>query len=180
MEPDHIVQISTETGIRNTQVAAAAGLIEQGATVPFIARYRKEATGSLDEVAITRIRDRLRQLDELDRRKETVLTSLAQHGHLTDELEDQVRTAATLSAVEDLYLPFKPKRRTRATIAREKGLEPLALALLAQEGNDPIDIAGVRIRFVTLPIKVTYQEGYIEDINKAIKIGVTSGISLIE
>ena len=141
MENDHIIQISSEIGIQNEQTAAVAGLIKQGATIPFIARYRKEATGSLDEVIITQIRDRLRQLDELDQRKETVLKSLTQHGHLTEDLEREVKEATTISAVEDLYLPFRPKRRTRATIAREKGLEPLALALLAQEGKDPFKIA---------------------------------------
>ena len=118
-----------------------ARLLEDGATVPFIARYRKEATGSLDEVAVTAIRDQLAQLEELDSRRETILKSLEQHGHLTDELKDQVLAAATMTELEDIYLPYRPKRRTKATIAREKGLEPLALAILSQEGADPQTLA---------------------------------------
>jgi uncharacterized protein len=116
-------------------------LLEDGATVPFIARYRKEATGSLDEVAVSAIRDRLTQLQELDSRRETILNSLEQHGHLTDDLKDQVLAAETMTQLEDIYLPYRPKRRTKATIAREKGLEPLALAILAQEGADPDRLA---------------------------------------
>ena len=106
--------------------------------VPFISRYRKEATGSLDEVAVTAIRDRLGQLRELDKRREAVLKSLEETGKLTDELKAKVLAAETMTVLEDIYLPYRPKRRTRATIAREKGLEPLAQRLFAQEaGIDP-------------------------------------------
>ena len=115
------------------QVAATARLIEEGCTVPFIARYRKEVTGSLDEVAIMSIRDRLAQIQELERRRESILHSLEERNLLTDELKEKILGAETLSTLEDLYLPFRPKRRTRATVAREKGLEPLAQILFAQE-----------------------------------------------
>ncbi len=135
--PQHIATISAELAIQPRQAQAVAELLSQEATVPFIARYRKEATGSLDEVQITAIRDRLGQLAELDSRRGTILSSLEKHGHLTAELRTKVQAAESLAALEDIYLPFKPKRRTKATIAREKGLEPLALDILAQEGADP-------------------------------------------
>lgn len=111
---------------------AVATLLSDGATVPFIARYRKERTGSLDEVMITSIRDRLAQLAELDKRREAILGSLSEREILTDELRVAVDGATTLPALEDIYLPYRPKRRTRATIAREKGLEPLAKLIFAQ------------------------------------------------
>ena len=114
-----------------------ADLLGEGATVPFIARYRKEATDSLDEVHITAIRDRLQQLAELDSRKESILKSLETHGHLTDKLKEDVLAAPTLALLEDLYLPYRPKRRTRAMVAREKGLEPLARLIFEQNGVDP-------------------------------------------
>jgi uncharacterized protein len=118
------------------QVKAVAGLLAEGATIPFVARYRKEATGALDEVALTGIRDRLEHLEELDKRREAILKSLAERNLLSEALKDQVMGAETMTALEDVYLPFRPKRRTRATVAREKGLEPLALTLLAQEIAD--------------------------------------------
>jgi uncharacterized protein len=128
--------ISRELNISAKQVADTEGLFTGGATVPFIARYRKEVTGSLDEVVITAIRDRLRELQELDSRREAVLKSLTQRHLLTQELEEKITAATTLSVLEDIYLPFRPKRRTRATIAREKGLEPLAEKIFAQENFD--------------------------------------------
>ena len=139
--PSHIGLISAEMNLDAARITSVADLLAEGATVPFIARYRKEATGSLDEVAVTAIRDRLTQLQELDSRRETILASLEQHGHLTDELKDAVLAAGTMTELEDIYLPYRPKRRTRATIAREKGLEPLAQALFAQEGADPPALA---------------------------------------
>ena len=114
-------------------MAAAADLLATGATVPFIARYRKEATGSLDEVSVAAVRDRLGRLAELDKRREAVLRSLTERELLTEDLRAALEGAGTLSEVEDLYLPFRPKRRTRATIARERGLEPLARRLFAQD-----------------------------------------------
>jgi uncharacterized protein len=137
----HIGVICAEMHLDAAQIQSVAQLLEDGATVPFIARYRKEATGSLDEVVVSAIRDRLTQLLELDNRRETILKSLAQHGHLTDALEAEVRAAETMTDLEDLYLPYRPKRRTKATMAREKGLEPLALAILSQTGADPTALA---------------------------------------
>jgi len=133
----HISNITDELSLNISQVRAVSELLEEGATIPFIARYRKEVTGSLDEVVIMAIRDRLTRLEELDSRREAVLKSLEQNGHLTDELREKVMSASTLAVLEDIYLPFRPKRRTKATIAREKGLEPLALLLFKQEGADP-------------------------------------------
>ena len=141
MNSDHISRISGELGCPSAQVASVAQLLEQGGTIPFIARYRKEATGSLDEVVITSIRDSLVRMAELDARRQAILKSLEQHGHLTEELEKQVMVAETIAILEDIYLPFKPKRRTKATIAREKGLEPLARIILDQEDIDPSETA---------------------------------------
>ncbi len=136
---DHIAAIAREFGLAERQVEATIKLLEEGGTVPFIARYRKEATGMLDEVAIAAVRDRLEELIELDKRRDAVLKSLKERGLLTDKLEQDLEAAATLAEVEDIYLPYKPKRRTRATIAREKGLECLASMLLAQHADKPID-----------------------------------------
>lgn len=132
MEERHVNRIADELALGPQQVMAVAGLIGQGATVPFIARYRKEATGSLDEVAITTIRDRITQLQELDKRRESILKSLEERELLTEELRENILGAETMTALEDIYLPYRPKRRTRATIAREKGLEPLAEMLFEQ------------------------------------------------
>ncbi len=142
MNQIHVLRIASELTLRPAQVQAAAELLEGGATVPFIARYRKEATGSLDEVAIMTIRTRLGQLEELDTRREAILNSLQERGLLTEELKDKITKAETMTVLEDIYLPFRPKRRTRATVAREKGLEPLARLVLAQEaGTDPVAAA---------------------------------------
>lgn len=138
MNDAHIAAIVTESGLSPAQVAATAALLAEGATVPFVARYRKEATGSLDEIQITLVRDRLHALAALDARREAVLKSLEQHGHLTDELKAKIDAAASLSELEDLYLPYRPKRRTRATVAREKGLAPLAQILFEQNGCLPV------------------------------------------
>jgi uncharacterized protein len=141
MTQDPISRIAYELARPPAVVQATVSLLRQGATIPFIARYRKEATGNLDELAIAAIRDRLRQLEELDNRKATVLKSLETHGHLTEELKQKVISAANLASLEDIYLPYRPKRRTKATIAREKGLEPLALKILEQTGQDPLLLA---------------------------------------
>jgi len=134
----HITIIAQELSISEKQVLACAALLDEGATVPFISRYRKEATGSLDEVAVLAIRDRLAQLRELDKRREAILKSLEETGKLTDELKAKVLAAETMTMLEDIYLPYRPKRRTRATIAKEKSLEPLARLLFSQEpGIDP-------------------------------------------
>jgi uncharacterized protein len=133
MPESHNTRIATELKIDTSQVRATAMLLSEGGTVPFIARYRKEQTGSLDEVAITAIRDRLAQLAELDKRREAVLSSLEERDLLTDELRISVGEALTLTALEDTYRPYRPKRRTRATIARERGLEPLAKLIFSQD-----------------------------------------------
>ena len=137
-----IPQISRELHLTQSQVQATVGLLDNGATVPFIARYRKEATASLDEVAIASIRDRLAQLREFRDRRKTILTSLEERGLLTEELRKAVLSAETMATLEDIYLPYRPKRRTRATIARENGLEPLAIYLWDQEHFD-VNLAAV-------------------------------------
>ncbi len=136
-----VQRIASETGLQPRSIAAVLELLADGATVPFIARYRKEATGSLDEVEITTIRDRDKQLRELAARKEAILSSISEQGLLTPDLKKKVENAATLTELEDIYLPYRPKRRTRATIAKEKGLEPLAELLFAQGGGNPAQLA---------------------------------------
>ncbi|MBK9471501.1 MAG: RNA-binding transcriptional accessory protein [bacterium] len=126
----HVQAIAVELNVPARQVLATAELLDDGATVPFISRYRKEATGGLDEVAVTAVRDRLEQMAELDKRREAIIKSLDERSLMTDDLRRGINAAATLAALEDLYLPYRPKRRTRATIARERGLEPLAQWLL--------------------------------------------------
>lgn len=138
----HMVKIASEMSLKNHQVKATAELLDGGATIPFIARYRKEVTGSLDEIAIINIRDRLNQLRELHARRESIINSLDERGQLTDELKDKIMQAETITVLEDIYLPYRPKRRTRATIAREKGLEPLAEIIYAQDPViDPVSEA---------------------------------------
>lgn len=136
MDQSRYEKIAGELNITAKQVSDTAQMIAEGATVPFIARYRKEVTGSLDEVAITAIRDRLEQLEELENRRSAIIKSLTERNLLTDELAEKIAAAQTLSVLEDIYLPFRPKRRTRATIAREKGLEPLAAKIFTQEEMD--------------------------------------------
>ncbi len=133
-----ISKIAKEQNVNNNQVRAVASLLAEDATIPFIARYRKEATGSLDEVAVMAVRDRLNQLMELKERKNAILKSLEKHGHLTDELQEKVLAAEVMAVLEDIYLPYKPKRRTRAIIAKEKGLEPLALIIFEHKGANPV------------------------------------------
>ncbi len=137
----YIPQIASELKLKECQVEAAAALLEQDASIPFIARYRKEATGSLDEVDIIAIRDNLHQLQELNARRDSVLKSLKQHGHLTAALEQKVMAAGDMPTLEDIYLPYKPKRRTKAAIAKEMGLEPLADIIFAQTGAEPLQEA---------------------------------------
>jgi protein Tex len=137
MTEDHIRTISSELNLAEKQVLGTLNLLDGGATIPFIARYRKEMTGNLNEVDIAAIRDRILQLRELDKRKEAVLRSVSEQGKLTPELEAKIREAASMAVLEDIYLPYRPKRKTRASIAREKGLEPLALRIFNQENFDP-------------------------------------------
>ena len=133
----HIISIAKELNIKEKQVLATAQLLDENATIPFISRYRKEVTGELDEVVVTAIRDRLIQLRVLDDRREAILKSLEERELLTDELKINILKADTLAVLEDIYLPFRPKRRTRGMIAREKGLEPLAELLFEQSDIVP-------------------------------------------
>ncbi|MFT6053523.1 MAG: hypothetical protein ACJAS3_001335 [Roseivirga sp.] len=133
----HFNRIAKELSVATKQVATTIDLLDQGGTVPFISRYRKELTGSLDEVQIAAIRDRIVQLRDLDKRKEAVLKSLREQEKLTPALESQVSEAETMARLEDIYLPYKPRRRTKATIAREKGLAPLAKMIFEQTNQDP-------------------------------------------
>jgi uncharacterized protein len=132
----HEKKIASELSISEKQVSATLALLDEGATVPFISRYRKEVTGTLDEVQVAAIRDRAQQLRDLDKRREAILKSLTEMGKLTPELEGQVNQAETMVALEDIYLPYRPKRKTRATSAREKGLQPLADLLMEQKRID--------------------------------------------
>ncbi|RMF66961.1 MAG: RNA-binding transcriptional accessory protein, partial [Calditrichaeota bacterium] len=125
--------IAEELRLKATDVEQTVKLLDDGNTVPFIARYRKEVTGGLNEEQIRQIEDRIRYLRHLEERKATVLESIEKQGKLTPELKTKIEQATKLQEVEDLYLPYKPKKRTRATVAKEKGLEPLALLMLAQE-----------------------------------------------
>ena len=122
--------IARELGVREAQVVATMALLDEGASVPFVARYRKEATGGLDDTQLRQLDERLRYLRELEERRTAVLASIEEQGKLTPELRQEVENAETKQRLEDLYLPYKQKRRTKAQIAREAGIEPLALALL--------------------------------------------------
>lgn len=133
MNLEHYLKIAEELNIRQKQVSDTIALLDEGATVPFISRYRKEVTGSLDEVQVAEIRDRVQQLRELDKRREAILKSIREQEKLTPDLEQKINAAETMTVLEDLYLPYKPKRRTKATVAREKGLEPLAELVFTQE-----------------------------------------------
>jgi len=130
-------RIATEIGVATRQVRAAVELLDGGATVPFIARYRKEATGTLDDAQLRTLEERLRYLREMDERRAAILAEIEKQGKLTEELADQIYAADSKARLEDLYLPYKPKRRTKAQIAREAGLEPLADLLLADPTRDP-------------------------------------------
>ena len=129
--------IGQEIGATAPQVAAAVRLLDEGATVPFIARYRKEVTGGLDDTQLRTLADRLTYLRELDARRDAILKSIREQDKLTADLTKAIDAATTKSELEDIYLPYKPKRRTKARIAREKGLEPLRDAILANRDKDP-------------------------------------------
>jgi uncharacterized protein len=136
------LRIAEELGVKETQVAAAVELIDGGSTVPFIARYRKEATGALDDAQLRTLDERLRYLRELEDRRKQILESIEQQGKLDDALRATIMQADSKARLEDIYLPFKPKRRTKAQIAREAGLEPLADLLLSDPSKDPKEAAG--------------------------------------
>src|SRR6201982_2092426 len=131
------LRIAEELGVRAQQVVAAVSLLDNGATVPFVARYRKEATGPLDDAQLRTLEERLRYLRELDERRAAILDSVSQQGKLDAALKQAIDAADSKARLEDLYLPYRPKRRTKAQIAREAGLEPLADALLARPEQNP-------------------------------------------
>ena len=137
----HADQIASQLNVKPSQVTAVINLLDEGNTVPFIARYRKEMTGSLDDEQIRIIADELIRLRGLDERRASILASIEEQGKLTDELRDAINAAVTMTALEDLYAPYKKKRRTRAMVAREKGLEPLADLILKQDFGSPEEFA---------------------------------------
>ena len=136
---DIIKQIAEELQIKTSQAETAVRLIDEGNTIPFIARYRKEATGALNDEVLRNLYERLNYLRNLEEKKEQVLASIEEQGKLTEELKQQIEKAQTLVVVDDLYRPYRPKRRTRAIIAKEKGLEPLANLILLQQVTHPIE-----------------------------------------
>lgn len=154
-----VEQIAKEFSLPLKNVDAVTGLLAEGATVPFISRYRKERTGSMDEVMIANIRDRLEQLRELDKRRESILSSIEKQEKLTPELIQAIVGAATLAELEDIYLPYKPKRKTRASVAREKGLEPLAQQIFEQSIND---IEGTARNFIDAEKGVSNEQEALE------------------
>ncbi|RWE35852.1 MAG: RNA-binding transcriptional accessory protein, partial [Mesorhizobium sp.] len=133
--------IAAEIKARPEQAVAAIGLLDEGATVPFVARYRKEVTGGLDDTQLRDLAERLAYLRELDARRDTILGSIREQGKLTQDLEAKIAAAATKAELEDIYLPYKPKRRTKAEIARERGLGPLAEAILNDRALVPAEVA---------------------------------------
>ncbi|MBO5292066.1 MAG: RNA-binding transcriptional accessory protein [Lachnospiraceae bacterium] len=137
---DIIAKLKDELKVEKWQVEAAVKLIDEGNTIPFISRYRKEVTGSLNDEVLRNLHERLTYLRNLEEKKESVLNSIEEQGKLTDELKEKILAAETLVVVEDLYRPYRPKRKTRASIARERGLEPLAQIILAQETTEPLEI----------------------------------------
>ena len=132
-------KVTEELGVKRWQVDAAVNLIDEGYTIPFISRYRKEVTGSLNDEQLRKLYERLIYLRNLEEKKEQVLSSIEEQGKLTEELKQQILAAETLVSVEDLYRPYRPKRRTRATIAKEKGLEPLAAVIMLQKSMEPLE-----------------------------------------
>jgi len=148
-------KIADELNITTQQVKATVQLLDEGGTVPFISRYRKEMTGSLDEVQILTIKTEIERLRQLEVRRESILKSIESQGKLTEELKEKILEAETLSKLEDLYLPYKPKRRTKATIAKEKGLEPLALFILEQKNQNAFEEA---LKFVNAEKEVESPE----------------------
>src|ERR1035441_6663417 len=161
LSPEALQQITTSLNISMHSLVAVIGLLDEGGTVPFIARYRKEATGNLDEVQIRAIEEKLAYFRELEERRRTILASIAEQGKLTDELKAKIEATLEKSELEDLYLPYKPKRRTKATIAREKGLEPLAQYLWAQRNSvEPLEIFAAS--FVNVELGVANVEEALE------------------
>src|SRR5581483_5631141 len=162
----HLARIVQELKLQPRQVAATAILLEEGATVPFIARYRKEKTGELDEVQITSIRDRIEQLEELDKRREAIVKSLEERKLMTAVLAARIEAADNMTALEDIYQPFRPKKATKATIAKDLGLEPLAEILWAQDpATDPQAAAAP---FIGAEIEINAKKHSVPDVAAAL------------
>jgi len=161
LSPEILLHIATSLNVPMRGLVAVIELLNEGGTVPFIARYRKEATGNLDEVQIRDIEEKLAYYRDLVARRETILASIQEQGKLTDELKGRIETTLDKSELEDLYLPYRPKRRTKATIAREKGLEPLALYLIAQEAG-PQSLAELAAGFVNAEKEVNSADEALE------------------
>jgi len=136
---DILLKLKEELQVEKWQVEAAVKLIDEGNTIPFISRYRKEATGSLNDEQLRNLHERLVYLRNLEEKKEQVLNSIEEQGKLTDELKEKILAAQTLVVVEDLYRPYRPKRKTRASVAKEKGLDGLAEYILAQDAKEPLE-----------------------------------------
>ena len=151
------ITIAAEINAKPEQAAAAIGLLDEGATVPFVARYRKEVTGGLDDTQLRLLSERLVYLRELDARRDAILGSIREQGKLTDELETKLAAAVTKAELEDIYLPFKPKRRTKAEIARENGLGPLADAILADRAAVPADLAAAYVNDKVADVKAALE-----------------------
>ena len=132
-------KLTEELDVNRWQIDAAVTLIDEGNTIPFISRYRKEATGSLNDEQLRKLHERLLYLRNLEEKKEQVISSIEEQGKMTEELKEKILLAETLVTVEDLYRPYRPKRRTRATIAKEKGLEPLAAYMMLQQAKEPLE-----------------------------------------
>ncbi|RMG86356.1 MAG: RNA-binding transcriptional accessory protein, partial [Bacteroidetes bacterium] len=152
MNTTYISLISKQLSLPAQRVKNTVSLLDEGATIPFIARYRKEATGSLDEVQIADIQQELKRLKEIDKRRETILSTIEEQGKLTPELRKRIESSWNLTELEDIYLPYKPKRKTRASKARDLGLEPLAKAVFAQNNPDTEGLAG---RFLSDEVPTT-------------------------
>jgi uncharacterized protein len=152
---NHSKIIAAELGVAEKQVIATIELLDEGATVPFISRYRKEATGTLDEVQVALVRDRFQQLRELDKRREAILKAMTALDKLSPELEAKINAATNIAAIEDIYLPYKPKRKTRASEARKKGLEPLAMQILEQGKGSLEELSA---KYLNEELGVTSQE----------------------
>ena len=143
---EYISLIATSLAIPAHKIKSTIALLEDGATIPFISRYRKEATGSLDEIQIGDIQTQLSKLKEIDKRRESILNSIEEQGKLTDELRKRIESTYNLTELEDLYLPYKRKKKTRASVAKEQGLEPLATAIYLQQNQNPQTLAA---KFIT-------------------------------
>ena len=136
---DIILKLKEELNVEKWQVEAAVKLIDEGNTIPFISRYRKEITGSLNDEVLRNLHERLTYLRNLEEKKEQVLGSIEEQGKLTEELKEKILAAETLVVVEDLYRPYRPKRKTKASVAKEKGLEPLSQFILAQNATEGVE-----------------------------------------